>query len=499
MSGNEQHKPGAPLTVTFERGTLVVSDQPPNEDKSTARRAIKSFSGGPGGRFYKKAPLAAGELKNIPLSYDPRVLKWRCDAIHYAALREQALRAGFQLQDTVPAWEAVRWPNPLLPKPRKEQKDALAAWMESKRGVIVMPTGTGKTEVALAIMKALAVSTLVVAPVRDLMYQWQRRILKGLGYDAGIIGDNTFNVYPVSVTTYHSACIHMENLGAQFKLIIFDECHHLPGKFRREASLMSAAPYRLGLTATPERSDGLQADLDHLIGPIVYDIPLSAVRGDVLADYDIFRIPVYLTPDEQEQYNTGSKRVRDYMRKRKEDDASFDWKDVMAETARNPEARAAQQAFYFMKSIQDRAFEKFRVLEDIFRLHIGMPVIIFTGSNVMARDISRRFLIPCLLNHCGKRERLDILEGFRTGVYPALAANQVLDEGVDIPEAKVAVVVGGQSSTRQAKQRLGRILRKSGNKRGILYEIVCEATGEVDRSRQRRKSDAYEGTRRRRI
>ena len=76
-----------------------------------------------------------------------------------------------------------------------------------------------------------------------------------------------------------------------------------------------------------------------------------------------------------------------------------------------------------------------------------------------------------------------------------LVANQVLDEGIDIPEVKVAVVVGGLASTRQAKQRLGRILRKTGGARAVLYEIVCEETRETERSKQRRQSDAYAGTR----
>ena len=97
-------------------------------------------------------------------------------------------------------------------------------------------------------------------PVRDLMYQWHRRIWHGLGCDAGIIGDNLFRVEPVSVTTYDSAWIHMERLGAKFALIVFDECHHLPGEVRRDAARMSAAPLRLGLTATPERADGRHAD-----------------------------------------------------------------------------------------------------------------------------------------------------------------------------------------------------------------------------------------------
>jgi superfamily II DNA or RNA helicase len=103
------------------------------------------------------------------------------------------------------------------------------------------------------------------------------------------------------------------------------------------------------------------------------------------------------------------------------------------------------------------------------------------------------------LNHCGKRERAEVLAGLETGVYPALAANQVLDEGVDLPAVKVAIVIGGTASTKQAKQRLGRILRKSGHARATLYEIVCADTNEERRSRRRRESDAYQGTRHRRI
>jgi superfamily II DNA or RNA helicase len=461
------------LTLSFDRGTLLLQ----TDDSITL----------------------ANVFKGVDIKYDQRVFKWRCDAIFYTTVREQASRAGFQLDDSVGEWEDVSWPQPELPELRQIQKEALHAWMQSKRGVIVMPTGTGKTEVALAIMRELCKSTLIVAPVRDLMYQWHRRILKGLGYDAGIIGDNTFNLRPVSVTTYDSAYIHMETLGAKFGLIIFDECHHLPGSSRREAALMCAAPLRMGLTATPQRSDGREKDLEWLIGPMVYNIPIASTRGKELADYDVFRIPVHLIDQEQEQYNASARIVRDYMIRRKEEDPSFEWQDLMAETGKDPDARAAQQAFYFMKSIQDRAVEKFRVLEDIFRLHMGTPIIIFTGSNVMARDISKRFLIPCLLNHCGKKERLEILDGFRDGVYPALVANRVLDEGVDLPEAKVAVVVGGNASIRQAIQRLGRILRKTGHKRGILYEVVCQDTREVIRSRQRRRSDAYEGTRHRRL
>ena len=187
------------------------------------------------------------------------------------------------------------------------------------------------------------------------------------------------------------------------------------------------------------------------------------------------------------------------MYERRKVDPGFRWEDLCGESARDPSARQTMIAYRRKQAIEDRAVEKLRVIEDLFRLHAGTPIIVFAGSNAMARDVSLRFLIPCLLNHCGKKERLDILNGLADGTYPALVANQVLDEGVDVPAVKVAIVIGGSSSTRQAKQRLGRILRKSGNARAILYEVVCQDTGEANRSRQRRKSDAYAGTRHRRI
>jgi len=431
--------------------------------------------------------------------WDARIRAWRIDAIEYSAVRERLTRFHLACDDSVPHWHTVRWPKVELHPLRTEQQQAVAAWRPTRRGCIVMPTGTGKTEVALAIMREAAVATLVVAPVRDLMYQWHRRILAGLGYDAGIIGDQVHRVRPVSVTTYDSACIHMERFGDQFGLVVFDECHHLPGQVRRDAARMSAAPARLGLTATLERSDGLHVDLVELIGPTVYEVPIADARGKTLADYEVIRIPVHLSAEEQARYDALSGQVRRYMMERRKTEPDFSWEDLCAETGKTPEARRALRAYFAKKAIEDRAEEKLRVLEDLFRLHAGSPTIVFAGSNAMARDVSRRFLIPCLLSHCGKRERLEVLSGLESATYPALVANQVLDEGVDLPACKVAIVIGGMASTKQAKQRLGRILRKSGNARATLYEVVCADTNEERRSRQRRSNDAYQGTRHRRL
>ena len=88
------------------------------------------------------------------------------------------------------------------------------------------------------------------------------------------------------------------------------------------------------------------------------------------------------------------------------------------------------------------------------------------------------------------------LEGFAEGRYPVLVANRVLDEGVDLPAVKTAIVLGGLSSQRQAIQRLGRVLRKgSGRRRATLYEIVVDDTREVTRSRDRRRNEAFRAKR----
>ncbi len=431
--------------------------------------------------------------------WDSRVSKYRCDALHYADIAVRGAGCSPTYNHSCARWQAVVWPKAELSVLREDQAAAQQAWLQTPRGVVVMPTGTGKTEVALHIMHQLSVSTLVVVPVRDLMYQWQDRIQKRLGYDAGIIGDNTFNKRAISVTTYDSAAIYMQEFGHEFKLLILDECHHLPGSFRSDAARMSMAPYRLGLTATPERGDGREAELFHLIGPIVHKLQLSAARGVTLANYDVARIPVYLQPEERARYDGYSTEIRRYMAERGKTEPGFSFLELRKEWTKNPEARRILDAFHAKESIEDRACEKLRVLEDLFRLHPKQRMLIFTKTNVMAREVSARFLIPCLLNHSRKKERKEILEGFRTERYPAIVANQILDEGVDLPEAKIVVVLGGQASVKQAKQRLGRILRKHGDARVMLYEVVCSDTKEAVKSRLRRKSDAYEGTRVKRI
>lgn len=230
-----------------------------------------------------------------------------------------------------------------------------------------------------------------------------------------------------------------------------------------------------------------------------YCLPFKQAKDSFLADFDIVRIPVALSRQEQKTYDECSRFIRNFIINRRKEKPGYAWKDLCNETGEDPQARQALKAYYLKQSVEDRAAEKLRVLEDIFRLHYGQSVLVFAGSNAMAIEVSQRFLVPTILSHTRKKERIVVLDGFAGGHFPVLVANRVLDEGIDVPEVKVAVVIGGQSSAKQAKQRLGRILRRSGTARAVLYEVVCENTKEIYRSRKRRKSDAYERTLHRRI
>ena len=409
---------------------------------------------------------------------------WHTQAYHYA----ETLSHLNGIEDKVPSWAPVTL-YPKLPQLRDYQKEAKSRWMQSHTGLIVLPTGTGKTAVSLSIMSDLSVSTLILCPTRDLMYQWAILVENLLGVRPGIIGDSRWEIKDITVTTYHSACIKMPKIGNRFGLIIFDECHHLPGKIRSDSARLCAAPYRLGLTATPPHND-LIKPIEDVIGPVVYNMKLGQASGKVLAEYQTIRLTVKLAPEEAEQYHSLGKLIQEFVAGRRKTNRNFKWEDIQKELSNDAQCRLALAAHRKRNSIIDRATEKLDILEDLFRSHPKMTII-FTGSNVMAREVSKRFLIPCILSENARDERKQILKGFEDGTFGAVVTNKILDEGIDIPAAKVAIILGGTASSRQAEQRLGRILRKRGDIPATLYEIVCAETTEEKKSRTRRKSDAY--------
>ena len=440
--------------------------------------------------------LDAPRSARVPpyLMWDARVHAWRTEAINYPRLMEESAAYRLEVRDEAERFFECPSLRVHLPPLRPDQEAAVTAWEQAgRRGVVVKPTGTGKTEIALAIIARHRVSALIVAPLRDLMYQWQRRIRQGLGVEAGVLGDGRREVWPITVTTYDSAWIHMKEIGDRYRLIVYDEAHHLPGPTLQESALDCLAPMRVGLTATPERADGRDALLLGLIGPFVYEERISEARGKTLADYAIIRVPIYLSEPEQAKFDQLSKKIRAYVARRRHEGGRFDWKEDLARVSRtDPEAKEILRCYWRKLALVHRSAEKLRVVEEILSLHAEEQCVIFTASNRMALDVSARFLIPALTAHSDKRERNLVLDGFARGTIRALAACEVLNEGWDAPAVKVGVVLGGEKGTREAVQRLGRLLRRSGDRAARLYEVVVEETPEVRRARRRTRTDAYQ-------
>src|SRR5207237_523366 len=143
--------------------------------------------------------------------------------------------------------------------------EALETWARAgSRGIVVLPTGTGKTHLAVMAIQRTGRPAIVVTPTIDLLNQWYGELLLAFGEPIGLLGGGYYDLQPLTVTTYDSAHIHLERWGNKYGLLVFDECHHLPGLSYAAAAIGSLAPFRLGLTATPERADGQEALLPAL-------------------------------------------------------------------------------------------------------------------------------------------------------------------------------------------------------------------------------------------
>jgi superfamily II DNA or RNA helicase len=380
-------------------------------------------------------------------------------------------------------------------EPRSYQEAGLAAWVEADgRGVVVLPTGAGKTVLAMMVIERVKLRTLIVVPTIELLYQWRDTVIKTLGVPAskvGVIGDGLRQKRPITVITYASAAMPESPID-DFGLLICDEVHHLPSPAYSEIARRANTPYRLGLTATPERSDGLHHGLARLIGPEVYRrAPADLAEEGHIAKFKEQRVFVDLTPDELLRYETLMTTWKWYLAANRH--ALAQGGDFFGELIRragnDPKARNALQAHHQARMI---ALNAERKLDEVARLldgHRADKVIIFSEYNALVNTLSRQFALPSITYKTAADERKAILDGFRAGDYSKIVTGRVLNEGVDVPDANVAIVVSGSSTAREYIQRLGRVLRKKPTE-ALLYEVITRNTSEVKSARKRRKAAA---------
>jgi superfamily II DNA or RNA helicase len=379
---------------------------------------------------------------------------------------------------------------------RDYQEEALHRWFGAKcRGVVVLPTGSGKTIVALEAIRRLALNTLIVVPTIDLLSQWQDALKTSLHLsEVGVLGGGSKSVSPVTVSTYDSASLRAADLADAFGLLIFDEVHHLPSPNYRLAAELSVAANRLGLTATPERYDELHQDLDRLVGPIVYRVaPRVLERGGYLAPYRIQTIQVNLTPEEQVEYDAHMSIFRVYVQKLAQVEPSWDFNSLVEHAFFDKAARDALSNLEKARRIALEASGKIEYVEKLLTQYRDAKVIIFSRYTRIVETLSDLLGIPLITHKTKAAERERILTGFKAGLYTKIATGQVLDEGVDVPDASVGIVISGSGSQRQFVQRLGRLLRPQ-KQEAILVELVTGGTIE-DGLAQRRRAERSEDAR----
>jgi superfamily II DNA or RNA helicase len=427
------------------------------------------------------------------LIWDRRHHCYRCHAYRYQDLIRHLYRGRIGYSDSAPNYRVLDLSLQSILKPFDFQDGAFRSWLRRKRGIAVLPTGTGKSFLAAMIIAHIQRSTLVLAPTIDLMQQWQDQLSDWFGVPVGLLGGGSSDIQDITVSTYESARIQAETLGNRFCLMVFDECHHLPSPAHAIMAQSYIAPYRLGLTATPNTEPDRQAVLFDLIGPIVFDRQIDQLSGDFLAPYRVETVEVALTASEREDYEYHRKLYLDF---RDRAPAAFgrgaDWERFVMYCYRSAEGRQAMRSFARQKQIALAAENKMVVLTEILLRHRGSQILIFTNDNKTAYFISALLLLPLITHETKARERKDILERFRSGEWPILVNSRVLNEGVDVPSANIAVIISGTSTVREHVQRLGRILRRQKGKTAVLYEIVTADTGEVYTSRKRREHRAYE-------
>jgi superfamily II DNA or RNA helicase len=409
-------------------------------------------------------------------------------------VRRALAKQGYAVDDRARGYAELAEGARVRRAPRPYQAEALAAWQAGQhRGVVVLPTGAGKTWVACLAIDDRRRSTLVLAPTLDLVRQWYDVLRTTFAVPVGVVGGGDYDVQTLTVSTYDSAYLHMEHLGDRFGLVVFDECHHLPSAAYALAARAAVAPFRLGLTATPERADGRHADLDELVGPIVYrkDI-VDLAGGDYLAPYETVRLTVELGADDRRAHDEARGVYRDFLvRNGIRMSTPSGWTDFVIRASRNDDGQRAMDAYRRQREIAFAAPAKLDYVGLLLDRHRDDRVLLFTQDNATAYELSRRFLIPIITHVTRVRERSEILAGLAEGRYGAVVTSKVLNEGVDIPEANVAIVVSGSASVREHVQRLGRILRARAGKRALLYELVTAGTAETFTSARRRDHSAY--------
>ncbi|MCW4049692.1 MAG: DEAD/DEAH box helicase [Candidatus Bathyarchaeota archaeon] len=374
-------------------------------------------------------------------------------------------------------------------KLRDYQEQALTEWSRYTRGIVVLPTGAGKTILAVKAMESLQASTLVVVPTIVLVDQWREVLENAFNVEVGALGGGHQEIRPLTVATYDSASLRARILGNRFEFIVFDEVHHLAAPTYRRIASRYLSPHRLGLTATLQKDEATIELFSELVGDVVFEMGVDSLAGTHLAEFTVKTVRLPLTAHEKNEYDRQYGIYRSFLQRRGiRIRSSRDYLSFVKRSGRDPEARRALLSRNRAVNIALNSSTKIAYLKSLLQANPVDKTLIFTSHNKLVYSLSKELLIPAITHQTPREERGRILSGFMDGSYRRIVTSRVLDEGVDVPDASIAVIISGSGSNRQFIQRLGRILRKRPGKQAVLFELVSAGTVETRISDRRKKS-----------
>lgn len=373
---------------------------------------------------------------------------------------------------------------------RSYQMEAFNQWdLMGRRGVVILPTGAGKTRLALHTILALKAKTLILVPTRVLLHQWREEITKNLKVSAGILGDGQWQISDITVATYESAIRSVGSIGDQFLLVVVDEAHHFLSGMRIEIIEMLCAPYCLALSATFAYDSDLHHRVAALLGPVVFQLAMDDLKGTVLAPFQKFLILVNLNVVERRLYDGLMVGFREVFDKLKQENLGLNSTELFQLLGRSPKGKKALANLREAKVIAARCDEKIKRLSDLLFRFKARKILIFTADAETAINISAAILAFPILAETSKAERKRGLDLFVEGKLSVLVTCRVLNEGFDVPSADMAIIVGGAHGAREHIQRMGRVLRSAPGKSALIYEIVSKDTIEMRQWRKRNGHD----------
>ena len=379
-----------------------------------------------------------------------------------AAIKRALYEAGYPVRDRRDLDTGEPLPAEMTTELRPYQRDWVERFVDRKAGVLVGPPGSGKTVAALGVLAAVGGETLVLVPGRELARQWRAEILAHTTLSEDQVGEyhgGTKQIRPVTVATYHVAGMDRHRRlfdDREWGLIVFDEAHHVPSPVHRRAADLQSR-HRLGLSASPVREDEKETDIFTIVGPpIGTDWDALFEAGHVAEPEVELRFVPWSDDDEQNAWASAEGHERRQL------------------SATNPE----------------KVTEVRRLLET----HADAQTLVFVDYLDQGTRLAEALDLPFLSGETPHYERERLLGAFRDGRLDALVVSRVGDEGIDLPNAEVAVVASGLGgSRRQGAQRAGRTMRPGGE--ALVYVLATQGTEEEEFARKRTRHLAGKGVR----